>query len=184
MTEHHTWQRGLLLAMLILTLAALGSTAMRPAAAAAQPPMLIEFEIEDQFERERKDSEFRETPLVVVAAGRKGREFTAPWGDSVREALARQLEAGQIAVLPVADLRGVPGFMKKRVRGRFPEQDERWVLMDWKGKFAQAYDLDEEAVSMLLFDSGGALITRTTVREVNEAQLQHIVALVGDLLAS
>lgn len=160
--------------LLALTLAAAA------AATAAQPPSLIEYEIEDQFERQHRDEELRGRVAVVIAAGRKGREFTSPWGDAVRSRLAGPVESGSVAVLPVADLRGVPGFMKGRVRGRFPEEPERWILMDWGGRFAEAYDLDEESVSLLLFGADGALVTRMSGREVNEQLVEHLGALVDE----
>lgn len=151
-------------------------------AAPLQPPTLIEYEIEDQFEQGHRDGELRDRVAVVIAAGRKGREFATPWGDAVRARLAGPLAAGRVAVLPVADLRGVPGFMKGRVRGRFPEEPERWILMDWDGRFAEAYELDEESVSLLLFGADGALITRMSAREVNQQLVEHLGALVDETL--
>lgn len=152
--------------------------------AAGQPPQLIEYELEDQFEAEHSDAEVRDVVAVVIAAGRKGREHTTPWGDAVRERLGERIASGLVAVVPVADLRGVPGFLKGRIRGRFPEENGRWVLMDWKGRFAEAYALEEEAVSLLLFDAGGALVTRLSAGAVNEASLEHLAALVEEALTS
>jgi len=179
MSDRRPWRRaaaGLGVSALLLAAMALS--------AAAQPPPLIEFELEDQFEAEHSDAEVRDVVAVVIAAGRKGREHTTPWGDAVRERLAEQLAGGAVAVVPVADLRGVPGFLKGRIRGRFPQEAGRWVLMDWKGRFAEAYALEEEAVSLLLFDAGGTLVTRLSAGPVNEASLAHLAALVDEALAN
>lgn len=167
-----------------LPIAALALLVLAVTSTAAQPPRLIDYEMESQFEAVHTAAEVRDRVVVVIAAGRKGRDHTAAWGDAVRERLAGPLSSGTAAVVPVADLRGVPGFLKGRIRGRFPEEPERWVLMDWEGRFAEAYDLDEEAVSLLLFASDGALVTRMSTREVNEALVAHLQALVDEAVGT
>jgi hypothetical protein len=168
----------------VIVAVALSVSAGAVATPVMQPPQLIDYELEDQFEVVHANAEVRERVVVVIAAGRKGREHTAAWGDVVRARLSDWLRADEVAVVPVADLRGVPGFLKGRIRGRFPEEPQRWVLMDWGGRFAEAYELDEESVSLLLFASDGALVTRMSAREVNDALVAHLSGVVEETVAT
>lgn len=58
-------------------------------------------------------------------------------------------------------MRGVPLFLKGYVRKKFPRDQEKWVLMDWKGRFAKAYAWTPQESNILIFDRGGALVHRT-----------------------
>ncbi len=144
--------------------------------AGAQVPTLPEFEIRDQFERLHTDRDLAGRVVVVVASGRKGREANSAWGAALRSELAGLIADQRLVVLPVADVRGVPGFLKGRVRGGFSEAPERWVLLDWDGVFGEAFQLDGDVTSVLVFASDGALLARTAEGEPDAMRVALIAA--------
>ncbi|MFQ5499032.1 MAG: hypothetical protein ACE5FH_05120 [Candidatus Zixiibacteriota bacterium] len=67
------------------------------------------------------------------------------------------IDSGLIKTVDYADTRGVPFFLKGMVRGKFPKEEESYILLDWKGKLAKAYDFEEKKCNILVFDVGGSL---------------------------
>lgn len=165
---------GLPLAAVVLLLC--GVLPRTPGAAAETA--LIQFELRDQFDRPYRDTQLRGESLVVVGSGRKGSEFQADWMAALRAGLRDHLVAGGLRIVEVADLRGVPFFLKGTVKKKFPEDRAAWVLMDWKGRFGSAYELDGDLCSVLVFDAGGHLVYRASGSEVDSRVLDRIRAAV------
>ena len=147
-------------------------------------PRLIAFELEDQFERTWTDADYRDRVVLAIATGRKSKELAEDWGDAIDAEFANELETGELAVLAVASLKGIPGFLKGSVRGRFPENRERWVMLDWRGEFAEAYGLDTDVASLLLFDRSGTLLSAFPTEAVDDTQLALLRAQIHDLLSA
>lgn len=163
--------RGVVLATLLCTAAA---------AVAAQAPAL-RFRLVDQFDAEHGSEQLAGQVVLVIASDRSAQELNRTWGDALRQALAPEIGAGAVAVVPVAHLKGVPGPMRKGVRSRFPEDSQRWVLLDWNGEFDAAYVLEPAVSNVLIFGRHGTLATRVAAAGFHEAQLQHLVALARSL---
>lgn len=81
----------------------------------------------------------------------------------------------RVKFLPHADMRGVPFFLKGVVKGKFPKGEEKWVLLDWKGRIAQAYHYQSDASNILVFDEDGSLAYQTHGREPEDSKLESIV---------
>ena len=78
--------------------------------------------------------------------------------------------------------KGVPFFLKGMVRGKFPQEPGEWVLLDWKGRFAKAYEWVEGESNILVFDAGGALVHQTHGTEVVAAQVERVCSELRALL--
>ncbi len=136
---------------------------------------LIDFEIEDQFKVKHDRESLIGEPFYIVGSDRDGKVFNRQWSPAIKDLLkARGIEGG-IKHIGLADLRGVPFFLKGFVRGKFPKEDVAPILMDWKGKFPKAYDFMPGDCNILVFDAQGQLILRHHGQEPDEAGLARVL---------
>ncbi len=148
---------------------------------AAEGDSLIQFEMEDQFKREYNREQFRGQVAVVIASDREGSEYNREWITALIDSLALNERDGDIAFIGVADVQGVPFFMKAIVRGFMPDEKENWVLLDWDGKFANTYTMKEEHCNILVFDKAGKKHLQTAVTRLDNAVLGQIVEKINQL---
>jgi len=151
---------------------------------AAQMTTLIPFELEDQFEQVHRDSDYAGRILIVIGSDQGGSEFNAVWGSALTEALEEAEYFERIAFLPLADLTGVPFFIKGMVRGRFPTDPEQWVAMDWDGVFDEAYTFVDDSSNIFVFTPEGRLLQRAHGRELDETVLQSLLSPIRVLLSA
>jgi predicted transcriptional regulator len=76
----------------------------------------------------------------------------------------------------------VPFFVKGVVRGKFPQNPDQWVLMDWKGVVAKAYDFAPKSANVLVFAPDGALVHHASGREPDEETVSEVVNALRKLL--
>lgn len=171
MRQGHIMERMILVVYLIM---AIGSTG-KPTTVWAQDSTFFDFRLEDQFKREYTDDQFRGRVVVVIGSDKEGSQYNELWTKAILDSIEDRSEFDKIALLGVADLRGVPFFLKGYVRGRFPEDRDKWALLDWKGLFAEAYDFVEEESNILVFDTQGRLVYRTNGTEPHKQVLQKII---------
>ena len=143
---------------------------------------MIDFEVKDQFGRVHSHQDYINGVVVVIGSDKDGSQFNGLWGAAIHDSLKNDPEYGRIAFLALADLRGVPFFLKGLVKGKFPKDRDKWVLMDWKGRFARAYRFEPESTNILVFAPGGKLMHRVHGREVEVDVLRGIIATVRDVL--
>lgn len=135
---------------------------------------LIDFQMKDQFDRNHLAGDYRGKPLMLLGGDRAGNEYRRIWENAITDSL--RVTPDQLTALRVADLRGVPFFLKGFVKSKFPQTDPRHhILMDWRGVFAQAYQFEDEHANILIFDSMGRLVHQTAVTELDSAQLRPIL---------
>jgi hypothetical protein len=151
-------------------------------ALAAQARELIEFEIEDQFKVKHTDAEFRGRVLVLVGGGRKGSEHAPDWRAAISDGAGDAIESGELLIVSYADTRGVPFFLKGTIRGYFPQDPELLTLVDWKGQLAEAYSLDPDVATLLVFGRDDRLVSRVSGTEVEPAQVEALLGVLRDLL--
>ena len=135
---------------------------------------LIEFRIEDQFEREHTREEILGAPVVLSWADRDGHDFVDEWEDALVEAL----DGRTVEHRAIAHVKGVPGWipgLKGRIRGSFSEDPARWALLDWEGAFADAYEPTEGQVTVFVFDASGCLRTRVSAQHPEPALVRAVV---------
>lgn len=125
--------------------------------AVAAEQSLIEFSLKDQFNNRHTQQQALGKVVLIIGSDGEGSEFNDAWGTAINQAVTDHPDYPQLHQLPYADLRGVPFFAKGYVRGMMPEEPESWVLMDWKGRFASAYDFQPGATNVLIFGTDGNL---------------------------
>ncbi len=163
-------------AFLVVSLAAV-------AAGSAEAPALIDFELQDQFDRTYRASDYDGRVLYVVASDKDGSRFNGAWSQAIFEALEGDHEAEALATFGVADLSGVPFFLKKLIKGKFPQDRDQWALMDWKGRFRKAYGFERGSSNILVFGADGRLAHRAHGREVEPRVLDGVVASLREQLS-
>ncbi len=137
----------------------------------AEPATLIPFELEDQFDRAHSDRDLRDRVVVVFGSDRKGSRYNDRWVKPVQDLIGRGDRGGKILIVEIADLRGVPFFVRGGVKKKFPRGSENAVLMDWKGRFAKSYGFAAGVCNILVFDRRGNLVHRIAVEEQDPGTL-------------
>lgn len=148
----------------------------------AEPPVLIEFELQDQFDRTYRAADYAGRVLYVIASDKDGSRYNGSWSRAIFDALEGDREDEALATFGVADLSGVPFFLKKMIKGKFPRDQDQWVLMDWKGLFRKAYRFEPGASNILVFATDGRLVHRAHGREVEPQVLDGVVAALREQL--
>lgn len=154
------------------------------APAAEQEQSLVDFEIEDQFGREYRASDYGDRVLVILASDREGSRYNPIWGRAIQDAVREEPGFERLAMLGLADLGGVPRLIRGMVRRAFPKERERAVLLDWQGVIDEAYGLESGHSNILLFAPGGRLIYRAAGRDLDEALLEQITSALRSELAA
>ncbi len=142
---------------------------------------LLEFELEDQFRKTHRGSDFRGSIVLLVGSDKKGVQFNQAWVEAIGERLGDHPRYSEISHLAQADLRGVPFFLKKMIRGKFPQNPDHWVLMDWKGSISSTYDFSPGASNVLVFAPDGALLHHASGQEPDDKAVAEVVAALRSL---
>ncbi|MEZ4747113.1 MAG: hypothetical protein R3C41_13655 [Calditrichia bacterium] len=138
---------------------------------------LIEFEMKDQFNREYTHESWGDSIIVVFGSDRDGSEFNRIWGEAIQDSLKNEPGFDKVRYVAVADLRGVPFFLKGLVKGFFPKENRKmWILLDWKGRFAEAYHFVKGKSNILIFNRRQQMMRHFAVTEMNPEQLPEILA--------
>ncbi len=156
---------------------------LTPLAASAQNTTLIPFEVSDQHDRVHRHTDYAGRIVVLIGSDREGSRFNDDWDTAIREALESDPNYARVAFLPVADVRGVPFFLKTAVKRRFPPEKENSVLLDWDGVFATTYGFEPNSTNMVIFGADGRLERHEHGRELDLDALSAIVSDIRTLLA-
>lgn len=141
---------------------------------AAQESTLIEFQLKDQFDRAYSHQSWQDQMLIVIGSNREGSQYNGRWGEAIHKALVDSPGFSYVQFIGVADLRGVPFFMKGFVKGKFPDDRSKWLLMDWKGVFARSYEFKDNVSNIVIFAPGGKRLLQRTVTELDPVILDEI----------
>jgi hypothetical protein len=82
----------------------------------------------------------------------------------------------RVKIIPHAQIKGAPFFIKGTILGKFREEGTVWTLMDWDGAFQEAYDFAEDHCSILVFDREGVLRMQSAVEELDQEILGNLLA--------
>ncbi len=140
---------------------------------------LIDFEIKDQHDRTHTHAELAGRVAVLMWIDRKAGDWRDQWHAALKTALQPQLDAGQADVRIVAHVKGAPFFIKGSIKGAFRDDVSDWVLMDWKGRFDEAYAPTADHVNVMLFAADGALAGTWTGQELDAAVIGEVTAAVA-----
>ena len=153
-----------------------------PVASAAADSTLIEFEIKDQFKNKHTQEEFVGKVVIIVGHDKAGRKYKAPWAEALYDSLRAEIDSGRIMQVGYVDARGVPFFLKGFARGRLRKEEDNWVLVDWDGALAKAYDFEKGKCNLLVFDTQSVLRHRLGATEVQPDELNEVLELIRSLL--
>jgi len=143
---------------------------------------LLDFELENQFGNIHRRADVQGSIVLLNGSDKGGVQFNGVWGKAIQEALGDHPAYDQISLLAYANLRGVPFFLKKFIRGKFPQDPERWTLMDWKGVIASTYEFAPKSANLLVFAPDGSLVLHASGRELDEKTLDEVVTSLRSLL--
>jgi nicotinamide mononucleotide adenylyltransferase len=143
---------------------------------------LIAFQLEDQFGNNYTELDFLDEVVIIVGSDKEGSQYNEQWSAALYDSLKSINCENEVSFLPVADLRGVPFFLKKMVRNKFPKEKNRWILLDWKGLFAESYKFQSESSNILLLDKSNYMIYQTAVQEMDRDELEKLWSKVKGLL--
>jgi uncharacterized protein YfaP (DUF2135 family) len=142
------------LATLALSLSALCAS---PAADAPSPPARApaSLELHDQYDQPQRLAFPATNVVVLTIADQKGSAQIDAW---VTEIKARY--AGRLDLRGLADVRGVPGFLRGKVRKKFQETRRYPVMMDWSGTVCSQFGFQPGAANVLVLGPDGAIQAR------------------------
>ena len=86
-----------------------------------------EFALQDQYEKTINLKQYEGGTVVLIASDKEGREQNTEWKKAVRTKYG-----DKVVVQGIADVSGVPFFLKGSVRSDF-KKDAESILLDWKG---------------------------------------------------
>lgn len=149
----------------------------RAADAAAPPPVAApQFELSDQFGRNHSFRFPRDKITVVTVSGRNGSDEVAPWTTAVGQRFGEA-----IFLQGIADVGGVPGFMRGVIRAMFRKEIKYPVLLDWSGAHSAAFQYDRQSVTVYVVDREGVIVHRAGGPATPEA-LGGVIRAVEDLM--
>jgi len=88
-----------------------------------------------------------------------------------------------VRFIPVADVRGVPGFLKSYIRGRFRDEFSYSVLMDWEGIMATAFKVVEGVPNFIVVDDKAIIryaIAGTGTRKQTDLLAKQLDVILGN----
>jgi len=147
----------------------------------ANDSTLIQFKIEDQFKKDHTEKEFLGKVSVFIAGDRKGIDYCDEWFGVLSDSLGRQIKDNKVIIQKMANVKGVPFFIKGIVRKKYKTNSEI-ILMDWKGKFLKAYDLESDVANILIFSKSGVLEFQKAVTKYDRVNFEAIINVVEKLI--
>jgi hypothetical protein len=137
---------------------------------------LAPYSIPDQFDAVHTDDEVEGSVVIYFRTDRKSWKYNSEWIKALQPRLGELPGGGDVVFLYLANLKGVPGFLKKMIKKKFPQDPSTWMLLDWKGAFADSYGFTKGALNLLVFNSQGLLVYRAAVNSLDTTELEKLVA--------
>jgi hypothetical protein len=118
-----------------------------------------EWTLKDAKDKAYKLTDFENRILVILGSDKTGDEENEVWGGKLAEKYS-----DQIAIVGLADLRGVPFFWKGRVKSSFRNRRDTPsakygvpILLDWKGDVPKSYGFKPEVSNQVVIDAEGVV---------------------------
>lgn len=168
-----------------LILLAVGMVSALPAASDSaselEPLPLIEFRIKDQFDKLHTNGSLNNMVVVIISGDRKGHEIMKDWSPVLRDSLAIEIQSYRVRIVDHAHAKGAPFFVKGMIKKSFTKKNKDYVLLDWKGVFDKAYDLTEDRLTIVIFDTGGMRRHQVAVEQFDPATLADLLGIIRGL---
>ena len=146
-----------------------------PGSLLSRDSTLISFKLEDQFGNEYTENDFLGRISLLIGSDKEGSQYNRLWASAIYDSLEEWGKTELVIMIPIADLRGVPFFLKGFVKRKFPKQRDNWVILDWKGRFPKSYDFVAHQTNLLVFDQKGNLIYFTHGEEPDHENIRSIL---------
>ena len=143
---------------------------------------LIPFQLADQFGRPHTEAECAGRVTVVLGSDRGGSRYTAQWLAGVRDAMHEVDGVDDVQIFGVANVRGVPPFLRRVVTAVLPKSKDVAVLLDWEGRFETAYGFAAGSCTMLVVDRAGRVVLRTQGTKARPEQVAEVAGALRSLL--
>ncbi len=142
---------------LFILAAGLAGLCESPAGEAAKPsakaPAAID--LHDQYDAPQRLAFPATNVVVLTIADKKGSEQIDGW-----VAALKSRYAGRIELRGLADVGGVPGFLRGKVRKKFQETRTYPVMMDWSGKVCAQFGYQPAVANVLVIARDGHIHAR------------------------
>ena len=129
-----------------------------------------EFSLMDQDDQKFKLDQFDGKILLIIASDRDGAKYNALWLNPVREKYG-----GEMSILGMANLKGLPSAIKGIVKGIFRARYKTSVLLDWEGEVFDAYGMLPKVSNIILVDRSGKIYYTETGKEVERKKLNKLI---------
>jgi predicted transcriptional regulator len=139
--------------MVCMTAALLVGTAMAQPLLDSRAP---EFSLHDQYEKTVSLRQYEGRIVVLIASDKEGSAQNPEWIKAVRGRYGER-----ISIQGIADVSGVPFFLKGKVRNDFKKDGES-ILLDWKGEVFRSYGFANAISNIVLIDSRGVIRHRSS----------------------
>lgn len=123
-----------------------GDTNARPTNAPAS------VELRDQFDSPRKLNFPAPKVTLLAIADKKGSREATTWMTALKSRYA-----GRVDIRGLANVGGVPGLLRERIRRKFREVQQHPVMMDWSGKVCARFGYQPGAANILVIDRNGRI---------------------------
>jgi len=129
--------------------------AVEPQPVATHAPANVE--LRDQYDSPQRLT-FPATNLVVLTiADKTGAEQVDSWIAAIKPRYA-----GRVEICGLADVRGVPAFLRGKVRKKFQQTRQYPVMMDWSGDICAKFKFQPGVVNLFLIARDGSIVGRWT----------------------
>lgn len=163
---------------LLLLLAALPFVAGAEEEKNPGPQIPQRLELNDQYDAKQVVS-FPTTNVIFLSiADRKGSEQIAGWITALKARPEMPVD-----IRGLADVGGVPGFLRGRIRKRFQETILYPVMMDWSGKICAQFKYVPDQANVYIIDRNGSLVGHFSGK-TNSASLKDAFVALDKALAT
>lgn len=142
----------------------------------AKAPALLE--LRDQYDAPQRLAFPATNIIVLTIANKKGSEQIDGWVTALKARYASRIE-----LRGLADMGGVPGLMRGKVRKKFQETRQYPVMMDWSGTNCAAFGYQKDVANVLLLGRDGTVHARFT-RAATPAAVAQAGAAIDKLLST
>jgi len=145
----------------------------------------LEFRLIDQFGEEQTQDDVAGQVTILIGGNRKASEHSRDWALAIQSFLeTRTDQVEEIAVLSVADLRGIPRMLEPAVATQLGKKYERSVLMDWDGQITGEYEFAPRMANVVVIDKEGEVVHQLSGKQPQAAQLGELARALSKLTTS
>ncbi len=135
-------------------------------------------EFEDQHGVNHRISFPLDKPMMITLAGQFGAAHVKKWIEPIAEDYLEPIH-----IVGIANLEGVPDFLKDPLRKGFQKNSAAWpILLDWEGVGFKTFGTPKNKISVCVVDTSGNVIWRY-VGSPNKESLDSLKETINGLLS-